>query len=181
MSQRPLIDRYININDQPRVEYKMRRNPARSEVFSMVLHENLALPVEEIGKDKEYDYFIFKDFEPVNVEELTDEARFDIMCQFQNLFAFLESNGYQVTGIDMEDVAILKNDDPEKDNHLLVHNLEVKKPKYFRPDNDYMIAKCAEMLGNSKIRGELRPCRRMKTAYVIKKKKYIEIISKFNK
>jgi hypothetical protein len=180
MSNQVTIERFEDLEGHPRIEYKIKHNPDRVELFSLVIHENLAIPVEEITREKNYDCFIFKDFEPINVEKLTDEVRFDIMCQFQNLFAFLEANGYQVTGIDISDVTLLEHEDIDKDNHILIHNIEVKKPKHFRPDNDYMIKRCAEMLGNPKILGELRNCRRMKSAFVLKNSRYIQSVRKFN-
>lgn len=172
--------RYMDDNGTKCIEYRLDRNPIRVELFSLMVHENLAIPISDIELSKNFNYISFRDFKNVNIGDLTDEIRYDVMCQLRNLLAFLEINGYQVVGIELEDVAILSNSNPDKDNHLLVHNLEVKRPFYFRPDNDYIIDLFAKQLGNSKVTGKLKPCRRMKKAYILKNSKYISSVKEFN-
>lgn len=161
------------------IRYKVEHDYNRAEMFSLLVHENLALIADDIRSDGEYDYYTFRDFTSIDPDQLTDDDRYDIMCQFHNLFAFLECNGYQVTDLDLCDVTLLKHSDPGKNNHILVHKLDVTKPRFRRACNDYMIGRCAKMLGNSKIRGELKPCRVMKQGYILKNSRYIERVNKF--
>lgn len=152
------------------ITYRERIHIAKLEVFSTVIHENIAIP-NRIRRDGDDVVYYFKNRPTIDkMRKLSRTDKIDILEQIYNLSLFLEANNYQLTELSLCNIGY-------DDKIVTVHNLQVDHSN--KPNNDKIINRLWKELGRPIMMWKLTEGRKMKRSFILDNEEITEFLERF--